>query len=201
MYTVNLLRHLVENHQVLVYLFILVGLVIEGEVFVITAGILAHLGALDFYFALLFIFMGLIVKTCAGYYIGECIHDKYGKTKMLKYIERRVHLIMPNFRKKPFWSIFISKFIMGANNVVIISSGFHRVDFKKYLQAETLASLIWAPGLLCIGYFFSSTALRFSREIWRFSLIVLILIISFFVVDKLISWAYELFEEFEVEEK
>jgi membrane-associated protein len=196
MYTVNLLRHLVENHQVLVYLVILLGLVLEGELFVISAGILVHLGALDFTESLIFIFLGLLLKTCIGYYLGELIHSKWHKTRFIKYMNKRVLHIMPHFKKKPFWSIFISKFIMGANNIVIIFSGFHKVEFKKYLQAETLANVIWAPALLSIGYFFSYTALHVSHEVWKFSLIVLVLIILFTIFDKLISWVYEIFEEF-----
>lgn len=197
MYTVNFLRHIVENHQVLVYLVILLGLIIEGEIFVISAGILAHLGALDPYFSLIFIWLGMLLKTFIGYYLGGLIQRKWRTTKFIRYMNKRVLGIMPGFKKKPFWSVFISKFIMGANNVVILFSGFHNIDFKKYLRAEISASLIWAPLMLCLGYFFSYAALRVSHEVWRFSLIVLILIVIFFVVDKMISWVYELFEEFE----
>lgn len=103
---------------------------------------------------------------------------------------------MPNFEQKPFWSIFISKFIEGANHIVIIFSGYKKIDYKKYLRAEIISTLIWAPLLLSLGYFFGYTALNISKEIWRFSLIILILMILFFLVDKLIGWIYEIFEEF-----
>jgi membrane protein DedA with SNARE-associated domain len=103
---------------------------------------------------------------------------------------------MPHFKQKPFWSIFISKFIMGVNNIVIIFSGYQKIDFRKYLKAEFFSTIIWVPILLSVGYFFSYTAIHVSREIWRFSFIILVLVILFIVFDKLISWIYETFEEF-----
>ena len=196
MHTVNLLTSLVENHQVLVYALIFVGLVFEGEFILISTGILAHLGALNFYFALVFLLLGGFGKTFLGYYIGRMIHDKWNGTKFMKYIEKRISIVMPRFDQKPFWSIFISKFIMGMNHIVIIFSGYKKIDYRKYLKAEISSTIIWAPCLLTLGYFFGYAALHVSGEIWRFSLVVLILIIGFILLDKFIGWLYEIFEEF-----
>lgn len=196
MHTVKLLTNLVEHHQVLAYGLIFIGLIFEGEFVLITAGILAHLGALNFWFALVFIYMGGICKTLLGYYLGKLIHDKWHNNKVLKYLERRVLNIMPSFKEKPFWSIFVSKFIMGINHVVIIFAGYQKIKFKKYLKAEGISTLIWAPLLLSLGYFFSYTALTVSREIWRFTLIVLILVLAFVFLDKFIGWLYIVFRQF-----
>ena len=196
MHTVNILRHLIDNYQILVYFFILLGLIIEGEFILISIGIFLHLGALNFYSVLVFILLGLLSKTFLGYYLGTVIHQKWNHTRFLKYIERRVLDVMPQFKQKPFWSIFISKFIMGVNNIVIIFSGYQKIDFKKYLTAEFCSTIIWAPILMSLGYLFSYTAIHISREVWRFSFIVLLLVILFIVFDKLISWVYEIFEEF-----
>ena len=196
MHTVNLLTNLVQHHQILVYFLIFIGLVFEGEFILITTGILAHLGALNFWFALIFILVGGICKTFLGYSIGRLIHKKLNGTNFMKYIEKKVFIVMPRFNHKPFWSIFISKFIMGANHVVIIFAGYMKIDYKKYLKAEFSSTAIWAPLLLSIGYSFGYAALHISKEIWRFSLVVLIFIIGFILLDKFIGWLYEIFEEF-----
>jgi membrane-associated protein len=196
MHTVNLLIQLVEHHQVLAYLVIFVGLIFEGEFFIIFTGILAHLGALDFWTSLVFVFLGALSKTFLGYALGEFLHEKFNNHKFFRYIQKRVYNILPRFKAQPFWSIFISKFIVGANNVVVIFSGFERINYKKYLKAEISATLIWAPLLLSLGYFFSYTALHISRDIWKFSVVILVLFIIFILFDKLVSWLYELFEEF-----
>lgn len=194
--TVNLLRNLFENYQSLVYFFIFLGLVVEGEFVLLATGILFHLGVLDEYYTIAVVAFGLFSKTMLGYYIGNILHTKWNHTKFLKYIEKRVLSIMPHFRRKPFWSIFISKFIMGANTIVIIFSGYQKISFPKYLKAEFCSSIIWAPLLILFGYSFSFTAMHASGEVWRFSAIVIALTIVFMLFDRLVGWVYEIFEEF-----
>lgn len=196
MHTVRFLTLLVNHYQVLAYMIIFLGLIVEGEVVLITTGILSHLGALNVWFSLCFVLAGGLTKTFSGYYIGRIIHEKWNHTKLLKFIEKKVLMVMPHFNQKPFWSIFISKFIFGINYMVIILSGYEKIDFKKFLKAEICSTIVWAPALLALGYFFSYTALNVSREIWKFSLVILILVMLFFLFDKLIEWVYEIFEEF-----
>jgi membrane protein DedA with SNARE-associated domain len=195
MHTLQLLTSLVEHHQGLAYLIIFVGIIFEGEFFVISTGILAHLGALNFAVSLIFIFFGGLGKTFLGYYLGRTIHDKWHSTRFCRYVEKKVYTFMPRFRQKPFWSIFLSKFIMGANHIVILFSGFQRINYKKYLKAEIISTAIWAPGLLTLGYLFSYTALHITREIGEFSLIIVGFIVVFIILDKLLGWLYGLFEE------
>ena len=196
MHTVNFLIRLVEHHQILAYGIIYLGLIFEGEFFIISTGILVHLGALNFWFSLLFLLLGGLSKTLLGYALGEFLYKKFNHHKFFKYIQRRVYRVLPRFKTQPFWSIFISKFIIGANHVVIIFSGYEKIDYKKFLKAEMSSTIIWAPALLILGSFFSYTALHVSREIWKFLLVVLILFIIFILFDKLVSRLYELFEEF-----
>lgn len=184
-----------ENHLLLTYLLIFLITIVEGEIVSISAGILVLLGVLNFWCALIVIFAGGMVKTFSGYFLGKFLHKKFNNHKVFQYIEKRVLSIMPHFERRPFWSIFVSKFIM-MNHLVIIFAGYKNINFKKYLKAEVSSTIFWAPGLMLLGYFFSYAAIRASDEIWKFSLIVVVLIILFILFDKLIRWLYGLFEEF-----
>ncbi len=196
MHTVNLLTSLVGDHQVLAYIIVFLGLIFEGEIVVISVGILSHLGALNFWFSLLFIFLGALTKTFLGYKLGEILFKKFNHHEFFKYIQKRVYNILPRFKEKPFWSIFISKFIMGINYVVVIFCGYEKIDYKKYLKAEFSSTVIWAPIMLSLGYFFGYTALHISREIWKFSMVIIVLFVIFILFDKFVSWVFELFEEY-----
>jgi membrane protein DedA with SNARE-associated domain len=196
MYTVKFLTALVEHHQVLAYAVIFLGLIFEGEVIVITTGILCSLGALDFTLSLVFIFTGSFVKTFILYYIGELVNKKFSQNTFFQYIERRVLYFMPRFRQKPFWSIFLSKFIMGTNYLVILFSGYNRISFKTFLKAEIISTIIWAPVLLSLGFFFSQTAISVSKEIGKFSLVILALVIVFLLFDKIVASIYTFYEYF-----
>ncbi|PIZ86370.1 hypothetical protein COX94_00365, partial [Candidatus Nomurabacteria bacterium CG_4_10_14_0_2_um_filter_33_9] len=177
MHTVQVLNHLVENNQILAYLLIFLGLIFEGEIVVITTGILSYLGALNFWVSLAFILAGGLVKAFGGYYLGGLLHRKFSQHNFFRYLERRVLYFMPRFNQKPFWSIFISKFIMGVNYLIVIFSGYNKINFKTFAKAEILSTFIWAPALLSLGFFFSQTALSYSKEISRFSLVIFLFLI------------------------
>ncbi len=196
MHIVQFFTNLVEHHYVLTYVFLYLGLIFEGEVVLITTGILVHLGALDLWTALIFIFLGSLSKTFMGYYLGVLIYKRWQDVAFFKFFEKRLRLMVPRFKERPFWSIFISKFIFGAHTTVVLFSGFEKIDFKRYLKADVLATIIWAPALVGLGYFFSYTALHVSHNVGRFSLIIIGLVVLFIIVDKLVAWIYELFEEF-----
>jgi len=194
MHTVEILNNLVGNHEILAYFVIFLGLIFEGEIVVITTGVLSYVGALDFSTSLLFVLAGGLVKTFGGYYLGGWLHKKYNHHHFFQYLERRVLYFMPRFIEKPFWSIFISKFIIGVNYLVVIFSGYKKIDFKTYLKAEILSTIIWAPLLLSLGFFFSQTALSLTKEIGKFSLIIFALIVIFLFFDKLAATGYRLFQ-------
>ncbi|KKT00803.1 MAG: hypothetical protein UW07_C0004G0018 [Candidatus Nomurabacteria bacterium GW2011_GWF2_43_8] len=201
MHTVNLLTGFVASHQILIYGLIYLGLIFEGEFFLISTGILAHLGALNVWVALIFILLGGISKALLGYALGEFLYKKFNHHIFFKYIQGRVYNVLPGFKIKPFWSIFISKFIIGINYLVVIFCGYEKIDYKKFLKAEISSTLIWLPVLLSLGYFFGYTALRVSREIGKFSVVVIVLFMIFIFFDKLVSWLYGLFEEFYAEKR
>ncbi len=196
MHTVNLLIRLVEHHQLLTYAIIFLGVIFEGEIFVISVGVLLHLGALNLYTTIIIVLIAAFAKPFLGYALGEFLSVKFKNHKILNYIKKRVYILLPRFKKRPFWSIFISKFIWGANNIVIIFSGYEKIDYKKFFKAEALSILVWAPIMLSLGYVFSFTALNVSREVWRFLLVVIVLLAIYVIFDKLVSWVYELFEEY-----
>ena len=135
MHTVKFLVSLVEHHQAFAYVVIFLGLIFEGEFTLISAGILIHLGALNFPATIFFIIVGSLIKTFYCYYLGEMIHRKWNHTKFLKYIEKRVNYFLPHFQRRPFLSIFISKFIMWLNFSTIVFSGYSKINFKTYLEA------------------------------------------------------------------
>lgn len=196
MHTVNILTSLVEHHLFLAYAAIYLGLIFEGEFVLISVGILSHLGALNFWLSLALILLGGFSKTFLGYAFGCFLYKRFNNRAFFRYIERRVNAIFPRFKIKPFWSIFVSKFIMGANYLVVIFSGYTKVNYRAFLKAEIISTVIWAPFLLSLGYFFGFTALHISREIWKFTIVIFILFILFVLFDKLVSWIYELFEEY-----
>src|SRR6185436_1912707 len=158
MHSIQAISHFVHAHQFWAHIFLLVGVVVEGEFVLVVAGIVAHLKGFPFYEAFIFGSLGALAKTVIWYSIGLGMSKKYPNSKFFRYISGKVHSFLPQFKRQPFISIFISKFIYGINHFTLVFSGYTKIKLATYMKAEILSSLLWVPGLLSIGYFFSHTA-------------------------------------------
>ncbi len=196
MQTVTEITSFVILNQFWAYVLLFFGMIFEGEIVLIFAGILTHLGALDLWPSILIAFSGVVIKSFFGYYIGHILNKKFPDSKMFKYLNKKVMNYLPHFFERPFWSIFMSKFIVGINNFTIIFAGYSKLKFKTYLKAEFMSNVIWLSAVVSLGYFFSFAALSITKEIKRFTILIILFVAAFIVIEKLLTFAYELVEEF-----
>ncbi|MCU0660336.1 MAG: DedA family protein [Candidatus Pacebacteria bacterium] len=192
MLTVTTLAQFAYEYVALVYVLLFLAIVIEGELAMIIAGILAQIGVLDLVMVLSVAYAGAVGKTVLWYYLGMLLKKIKYAQKFFSYLEKRVLYLFPRLREHPFWSIFFSKFIYGINHFTLVLSGFMRLDFKTYLKAELSSSVLWVLGMLSLGYFASTAAIGYSKEFHKFSLIILLFILAFILVEKSIAFFVEI---------
>ncbi len=195
METVNALKHFAEGYEVLAYVLLFFGVVLEGELVLIFAGILTQLGVLNLPLVIATGFLGAIFKAISWYKLGMFLKKRFAENHFFMYLEKRVYHLFPKFKENPFWSIFISKFIYGINHFVLILAGYSKIDFKTYFKAEFYSAMIWIPEIFSLGYFFSYAALGITKEIHNFSIIILLFILGFIFFEKLVAFLYEVWEE------
>jgi membrane protein DedA with SNARE-associated domain len=196
MFTLNVLNNFVEHHAVFAYILIIVGVILEGEIVVIIAGIFSHLGSLNLFWAVIAVLFGGVIKSTLGYWAGYYLRKNHSHHTFIKRIENRITYFLPQFQKNPFWSIFLSRFfIFGLNWFTLVFSGYMNIKIKTYIKAEILSLVLWTAGMLTLGYFASLTALSISRDIRKFLGILLIFFIAFFIFQKLVSLFIDLFED------
>jgi len=195
MLTINFIRHFAADNASIAYLLIVLGMVIEGEIVVVIAGIFAHLGSLKFFYIALFIIIGGGVKSLIGYSIGHYLQKHHSNKMFLHQTEGRINYFLPNFIHKPFLSLFLARFlILGMHSFALVFAGYKKVKLRTFIKAEIVSLVAWSIVMLSIGYFFSYTALSISRDIRKFLGIILIFFIMFFVLEKVIAFVIELFE-------
>jgi membrane protein DedA with SNARE-associated domain len=197
--TISYIQHFAASHAGIIYLLIILGVIIEGEIVVIIAGIFAHLGSINIYFALLFTVIGGGIKSVLGYSIGYYLQKNYSEKRIVLQTENRINYFLPNFLTKPFLSIFLSRFlILGIYWFALVFSGYKKIKMRTFIKAEISSLVVWALAMLSLGYFFSYTALSISRDIRNFLGIILIFFIMFFILEKIIAFIIELFEMKEI---
>ena len=192
--SISVIRHFVEIHAIIVYLVLFLGVIIEGEIVVIFAGIFSYLGSINIFAAFVFIILGGATKSLLGYSLGFYLNKHHSHRPFIHKIERRISYFLPRFKEKPFWSIFISRFfILGIGWFTIIYSGYKKTSIKLYAKAEGYSLSLWTVGFLALGHFFGFTALSVSRDVRKFIGIILICFIMFFILERVIAFIVELF--------
>lgn len=195
MLTVTALEHFASGYAALAYVLLFFAIVIEGELAMIFAGILAQIGVLDLVTVLGVSYAGAAGKTVSWYYLGVLLKRAERTGKFFSYLEKRVLYLFPRLRESPFWSIFLSKFIYGINHFTLVLSGLMRLDFKTYLKAELSSSVLWVLGMVSLGYFASTAAIGYSKEFHKFSLVILLFILAFILLERFITLLIELARE------
>lgn len=195
MVTLSHIRHFVELHADIAYILITLGVIIEGEIVVVIAGIFSYLGSLNIFVSFIATMIGGGVKSILGYSFGYYLQKYHSGRPIISQAERRIHYFLPRFSEKPFWSIFLSRFlILGLHWFSLLFSGYKKIKLRTYAEAELASLLIWSASVLALGYFFSYTALSISRDIRKFIVIIFLFFIAFFILEKIVAFIIELVE-------
>jgi len=195
MLTLNYIRHFVELHADAAYILITLGVIIEGEIVVIIAGIFAHLGSINIFFAFIATMIGGGAKSVIGYGLGYYLQKHHSGRPIIRQAERKVHYFLPHFAQRQFWSVFLSRFlILGFHWFSLLFSGYKKIKLRIFAEGELASLLVWSSSILALGYFFSFTALSISRDIRKFIIIIFIFFLAFFILEKIVAFIIELIE-------
>lgn len=186
------------THVLLSYCVLFFFIFLEGEIALIIGGIFIHLGILSLWITIPLAIIAAFLKMFTGYAFGAYLGRRYPNSKFLQFIERKILYFLPHFREKPFWSIVLSKCIYGVNNAALLFSGYVHADFRTYMKAEMISSLVWLSIMLGLGLFFSSTALSVSHSLHAFLFLILIFVVGFMVLQRVINFVIETIEDMSV---
>ncbi len=189
--TIDAIIPFVEAHQYIGYFLLFIAMVLEGETILIIASMLAHLGAFDIGDVLWISLLGVVLGNMLWYYVGFKLNHKGFAKNIIIRAEKIITYFLPRFREEPFKSIFISKFIYGANRATVFMSGVLKVEFPLFMKAEFFASIAWVALYASVGYFFGYAAIQVTHKAGYFALLILIFVVVFILLQKLFVFYYE----------
>lgn len=192
--SISFIKHFIETHAIIIYIIIFLGIIIEGEISVIFAGIFVYLGSINIFIALASVILGGATKSLLGYSIGFYLNEHHSHRPFVNKIEKKISSLLPKFNEKPFWSIFISRFfIFGIGWFTLIFSGYRNIALRTYIKAESYSLVLWSVGIMALGYFFGHAALSISRDIRHIVVLIFFFFVLFFILEKLVTFVFELF--------
>ena len=191
MHTLEHFIHFVEIHRYWGYAALSISMMFEGELFLTAAGMLSRLRAFNIVAAFCYGYLGVLMSDVLWYSAGKLIREKYPDNRLAHFVVAYVKRFLPNIEKNPFHVIFLSKFIYGLNHSTILVLGFLRIPFWHFMRIQAGTSFVWALIFITIGYFFGTAALAYARTFDRFVMIILLLMLSLVIVEKLLGIVIE----------
>lgn len=165
-------------HQTFAYLIIFVGMMIEGDILLFTAGFLANRGFFDVITLLVIVFSGVILGDNLWYIFGEVIKKE---SWFNKFIERITLPFDEHLKNRTVRTIFIAKFTYGFYRPVLLRAGSQNLSFKKFIKADVFASIVWIFLIGGLGYI-SSASFFIIRQYLRYTELTLFLGIAIFIL-------------------
>lgn len=174
-----MILHYLSEYQTLGYIIIFLGMMIEGDILLFTTGFLTHRGYFNIDVALLAVFLGVIIGDNIWYVLGETISEK---SFLGRFITRITAPFDEHLKNRTIRTIFISKFAYGLYRPTLLRAGMLRLSFKKFIEGDISASIVWILLIGGLGYlssvsfFLIRRYLRYTELTLFFSLILFILI-------------------------
>lgn len=148
--------HLHELIQSYGYPAAFLGPILEGEIFLMLAGLAAHRGHLDFPL--------LWLLAASGAMIGDLAYFTIGRTFGAKVLDRWPHFAPAVARaqrlveRKPALAVIGVRFLYGMRIAGPIVFGSSRIDKMRYLMLDAIGALAWSGCWLGAGYLFGEAA-------------------------------------------
>jgi membrane protein DedA with SNARE-associated domain len=153
-----------ETHRILSYIIISLGVLVEGEIVLLLAGVLSHRGYLDIFDVIFIAFLAAIVHDLIYWSIGKKLAES-NKKKILFVDLEKVKRFIEKSRNRSGLYVFITKFTWSFNRIALIASGFIKTPLKELLKYSLPACLIWAITFVSLGYIFASETDIFKKDI------------------------------------
>lgn len=157
---------------------------IPEDIIVLSAGVGIQQELGNAFAAFAIIFFGIIISDFIIFLAGEKLGRRIFDIKFFSYFFpkdkiEKVSGIFGNHNKK---IVFAGRFASGLRPVALFVAGMSKMKYGHFIITDILASLIYIPFLLFLGYRFAYDISRFIENASRFYHIIEVIIICTIVV-------------------
>ncbi len=183
------IQYLAPFIQAYGYLVVFLGAAFFGETIIFAAIFLSFFGYLNFYLIILVSLCGVIFSDTCWYLAGYLINPHVtGRRQgiLSRRLNAKIDYLKSQFRQDHNKFLVYSKFIYGLRIIVLLSAGYERLAYKRFLAFNLLGNFCWVLLVILIG-----SGMRFTHSHYQhYDYYWLYLAVSVFCVLWLISWCF-----------
>lgn len=177
------------------YLFLFIGVVVEGFNVLILAGFLVSTNSLQLWPSfMLFLVADIINGYCwylVGYFAGSKPIDKWGRVKPRS--RKIIETVQQYFERYSGRALVITKFTFSMTIATLITAGSFKYDLKKFSLYNGIGSVLWVALTIFTGYFFGESYKFFFAYLKNFTYFLLFLggaIVIIYLIKHIFSSAF-----------
>jgi membrane protein DedA with SNARE-associated domain len=150
------------------------GTMIEGDLTLLFAGVLARAGVFTFGEALIVGTAGGVVGDSLSYLIGARFRERAKSLRFYTKAQPRIEKLMRRFG---VLSLFIVKYVYGLRTTSAIFWGLAHFGFAKFLILTIASCFVWVGILVGLGFSFATGIEKLIGDLYRFQIILLIVVV------------------------
>jgi membrane protein DedA with SNARE-associated domain len=148
---------------------------IEGDLTLILAGVLAHLGYFDMGAAILAGTAGNFIGDTVWYTLGRMHAERLRNTR----VYRRVGPTIERFsRRLGVWELLVARAVYGTRNASMLFWGLNSLPFLRFAVVDGLGCVGWSAIFATLGYALSGSAEALIGHVKRIELFLLFALIA-----------------------
>ncbi len=147
------------------------GVMIEGDLTLLFAGVLAHFGLFSFSEALLTSTLGGFVGDLISYLIGYTGKERIKNSDFYQRARPRLERLSARFG---IYSIFLVKYVYGLRTASAVFWGFAHMPFRRFGPLTLVSCAAWALVLTSLGFFFSGAIGVIISRVQRGGILLLV---------------------------
>jgi membrane protein DedA with SNARE-associated domain len=170
------------------------GVMIEGDLTLLFAGVLAHYGLFGFSEAVLTGTLGGFVGDLISYLIGYTGKSRIKNSEFYRRARPRLERLSARFG---IYSIFLVKYVYGLRTASAVFWGFAHMRFRRFGPLTLASCMLWSLILIGSGYFFSGAIGVIIGRVKRAGVLILLA----FLIAIAIALAFFLIERYVIARK
>ncbi len=157
---------------------------VPEEIIVLSAGVGIEQGVGELFLTFIVVFVSLITSDYFLFWVGKKFGLKILKIRIISMVvsQAKINKVQKLFDGHNKKLIFFGRFVSGLRSISFFSAGMSRVKPAVFLWVDILASLVYIPLLLFLGYRFSYDMARITDGMTKtYHAIEVVIIVSIIV--------------------
>lgn len=158
----NEINELIQNYGAWIYLIAFIWAALEGETFVIFAGLAAQQGYLNIYGLIVAVGFGSLLGDQVCFWLGRCYGDKL--LQRFPKLQKGEQLAIAWLERHAVGFILSYRFMYGIRNISSIVIGMSHLTWQKFAFWNFVAAFVWAVTFANLGFVFGGMIEHLPHE-------------------------------------